>query len=90
MSEATNARQFVYRGDHEETTVLGVTFTQGEPTEVADPKAAKKLAGNSDFTEFVDGAEIEASQDGDQGTEVAVKPAAKSAAKSAQKKAGKK
>lgn len=86
MSEATKARQFVYRGDHEETTVLGVTFIQGEPTEVVDPKAAAKLAGNADFTEFVDGAEVEASQDGDQGTKVAVKPAAKTAAKKTGKK----
>jgi hypothetical protein len=44
-------RRFSYLGDHEEVTLYGVTFPQGEPVAVEDPALLKKLEGNNHFKE---------------------------------------
>ena len=49
---------FAYHGDHEETTVFGLSFPFGEPVEVTDERAARKLANNRDFVQVVDGVQI--------------------------------
>lgn len=46
--------RFAYMGDHDETKVLGLTFPKGKPVMVSDPKAAKKLRGNTAFAEMDD------------------------------------
>lgn len=50
--------QFVYLGDHAETETLGVRFRAGEPTEVQDAEAIRKLRNNNHFSEVFDGVEI--------------------------------
>lgn len=50
--------KFVYIGDHKETRVFGLAFFQGEPVEVIDETAIRKLRGNRDFSEYFDGVEV--------------------------------
>lgn len=50
--------KFAYNGDHSETVVFGLLFPQGQPVEVTDEKAMRKLRANCDFSEFFDGVEV--------------------------------
>lgn len=50
--------QFVYLGDHAETETLGVRFRAGEPTDVHDEHAIRKLRNNNHFNEVFDGVEV--------------------------------
>lgn len=47
--------RFVYAGPEDEVSIFGATFRRGEPVEVAEPRAAAKLAAHPEFT--VSGAE---------------------------------
>jgi hypothetical protein len=50
--------QFVYLGNHAETETLGFRFRAGEPTEVNDAHAIRKLRNNNHFSEVFDGVEV--------------------------------
>jgi hypothetical protein len=50
--------QFVYLGDHAEVETLGSLFRAGEPTEVTDAEAIRKLRNNNHFSEVFDGVEV--------------------------------
>lgn len=50
--------QFAYIGDQEETAVFGLSFPQGVPVEVTEPRAISKLSNNRDFSLVVDGVEV--------------------------------
>jgi len=51
-------RKFAYIGSHGGTRLFGKLFANGQMVEVTDEAHAKKLAGNPDFSEEIDGAEI--------------------------------
>lgn len=58
MTEPKKVATFAYNGDHQETRVFGLAFLHGEPVEVTDETAIRKLRNNPDFSEFFDGVEV--------------------------------
>lgn len=50
--------QFAYIGDQEGTRVFGLVFPHGQHVEVTDESAVRKLAGNPDFSQVIDGVEV--------------------------------
>lgn len=51
--------RFAYIGDHDATTVLGLSFIRGAATEVHDERAIRKLSANPDFALVVDAGDVE-------------------------------
>lgn len=51
-------RAFSYIGDHDSTTLWGITFPRGVAVSVSDAHALRKLSGNNHFAEVFDGVEV--------------------------------
>lgn len=49
---------FAYIGDEAETDAFGLRFPRGDHVEVNDEHAIRKLRGNAQFSEVVEGVEV--------------------------------